>query len=63
MAWNEEAVEAAESPHTLPQQDLPTDVRDFTATEPDFMHMSDAEIERAVDEIREALRKNRQEKA
>lgn len=63
MGWNEEAVAAAESPHTLPQQDLPTDVRDFTATEPDFMHMSDAEIERAVDEIRDVLRKNRQEKA
>lgn len=63
MAWHDEAVAAVDSPHTLPQQDLPTDVRDFTATEPDFMHMSDAEVEQAVDEIREALRKNKQEKA
>lgn len=59
MAWGEEEVAAAESPRTLPNYELPTDIQDFTATDPDFLRMSDAEIDRAVDEIRNALKKNR----
>jgi serine/threonine protein phosphatase PrpC len=58
MEWAEEEVAAAESPRTLPYYELPTDVQDFTATGPDFMGMSDADIEKAVDEIRTALKKN-----
>jgi len=59
MAWGEDEVAAAEAPRTLPTHELPTDVQDFTATDPDFLRMSDAEIDRAVDEIRTALRRNR----
>jgi len=59
MAWGEEEVAAAESPRTLPYHELPTDVQDFTATDPDFLRMSDADIDKAVDEIRAALKKNR----
>jgi len=33
-------------------------VQDFTATDLDFMRMSDEDIEKAVDEIRAALRRN-----
>lgn len=52
MTWGEEEVEpsgpAAES----------TVVEDFTATDLDFMRMSDEDIEKAIEEIRAALRRN-----
>ena len=52
MTWGEEEVEpsgpAAES----------TVVQDFTATDLDFMRMSDEDIEKAIEEIRAALRRN-----
>jgi serine/threonine protein phosphatase PrpC len=53
MGWGEEAVEAAAAPaeeHTV--------VQDFTATDPDFMRMSDEDIDRAIEELREALRRS-----
>lgn len=58
MAWGEEEVAAADSPRTLPYYELPTDVQDFTATDPDFLRMSDADIDKAIEEIRAALKKN-----
>ena len=39
------------------RQEPPTVARDFTATEPDFLRTSDAEIERAIAEIKTALQK------
>jgi len=57
IEWHEKAVPAPVEPVTVPMDELPTDVRDFTATEPDFMHMSDAEIERQIDDIKQALKK------
>ena len=33
-------------------------MRDFSATEPDFMHMTDADIERQISEIKKALAKH-----
>jgi len=32
-------------------------VKDFTATDPDFVHMTDEEIEKAIEELKVALRK------
>lgn len=58
MCWGEDEIPAAESPRTLPYDELPTDIQDFTATDPDFLRMSDAEIDRAIEEIRAALKKN-----
>ncbi len=58
MEWGEEEVAAAQSPRTVPYYELPTDVQDFAATDPDYMGMSDADIEKAVDEIRTAMKKN-----
>jgi serine/threonine protein phosphatase PrpC len=58
MNWGEEEVAAADSPRTLPYHEMPTDVQDFTATDPDFLRMSDADIDRAIEEIRAALKKN-----
>ena len=56
--WQDKAVAAPAEPMTVPIEDAPTHVRDFTATEPDFMHMSDAEIERQIAEIKKALKKH-----
>ena len=58
LHWQNKAVAAPVEPMTVPMDEAPTDVRDFTATEPDFMHMSDAEIERQIAEIKKALKKH-----
>jgi serine/threonine protein phosphatase PrpC len=60
--WHDKAVPAPVEPVTVPMDELPTDVRDFTATEPDFMRMSDADIERQIAEIKQALKKHDPEK-
>lgn len=57
MAWGEDEVRPADEPPTVPAQDLPTDVQDFTATDPDFLRMSDEDIEKAIADIKAALRK------
>jgi PPM family protein phosphatase len=58
--WGEEMKLAAptEGPHTLPYHELPTDVQDLTATDPDFLRTSDEDIDKAIAEIKAALRKN-----
>ena len=60
MTWGEEEVEpsvppAAEALAPTPER---TVVEDFTATDLDFMRMSDEDIEKAIEEIRAALRRN-----
>ena len=56
--WQDKAVAAPVEPATVPMNEAPADVRDFSATEPDFMRMSDAEIERQIAEIKKALKKH-----
>jgi len=57
--WGQEAVRLPEDgPATVPYNELATDVRDFTATELDYLRMSDEDVEKAIDEIKAALRKN-----
>src|SRR5688572_4562477 len=58
MQWHDKAVPAPVEPVTVPMDEVPTDVRDFTATDPDFMRMTDADIERQIAEIKKALKKN-----
>ena len=58
ISWGEEEVADAQPVHTIPQYDLPTDVQDFSATDPDFLRMSDADIEKAIADIKEALKKS-----
>jgi hypothetical protein len=58
VQWHDKAVPAPVEPLTVPMSELPTDVRDFSATEPDFMHMTDADIERQIAEIKKALAKH-----
>jgi len=61
ITWGEEVVSkrAAVSPVTVPTYDLPTDVQDFSATDPDFAKtpMTDEEIERAIADIKAALKR------
>jgi len=52
IAWAEDEVAAA-----APQPEI-TEVRDFTATDLDFMRMTDEDVEKAIDEIRSALRRS-----
>lgn len=56
IEWQDHAVAAPEEPVTVPVQDLPTEPRDFSATEPDFLRMSDADIDQAVADIKKALK-------
>jgi PPM family protein phosphatase len=59
MTWGEEEVRTPEEgPRTLPYNELPTDVQDFTATDMDFLRMSDEDVEKAIAEIKAALLKN-----
>lgn len=57
MAWGEEEIATPGEPRTVPANELPTDVQDFTATDPDFLRMSDEDIEKAIADIKAALRK------
>jgi PPM family protein phosphatase len=56
MEWKEKAVAAPVEPPTVPMDEAPTDVKNFSATEPDFMRMSDNDIEKAIDDIKKALK-------
>ena len=58
FAWGEDAVPEPDSGRTISGNDLPTDVQDFTATDTDFQKMTDEDVERAIDEIRAALKRN-----
>ena len=62
IGWGEEEVAqplATATPATVPSYDLPTDIQDLTATDPDFTktHMSDEDIERAIADIKAALKR------
>lgn len=61
MSWGEDEVAASDAAaDTIASYELPTDVQDVTATEPDFLRMSDEDIERAIADIKAALRKSAQ---
>lgn len=58
ISWGEEQVRPADDgPRTVPYNELPTEVHDFTATDMDFLRMSDEDVEKAIAEIKAALRK------
>jgi PPM family protein phosphatase len=59
LHWQEPPVrDVDEGPRTVPYDELPTDVQDITPTDPDYLRMSDEDVEKAIDEIKAALRKN-----
>jgi len=51
-----------DGPATVPYAELRTDVQDFTATDMDFLRMSDEDVEKAIAEIKAALAKNPQQR-
>lgn len=55
MEWDEEAVPSSET--TIPEGPR-TEIQDFTATDLDFLRMSDADIDKAIADIKAALRKH-----
>jgi serine/threonine protein phosphatase PrpC len=58
LAWGEDAVaEAAAAPPAAPAE-MSTVAQDFGATDPDFLRMTDADIERAIAEIKAALKRH-----
>ena len=59
MTWGEEQVRTPEDgPATVPYNELATDVQDFSATDVDYLRMSDEDVEKAIADIKAALRKN-----
>lgn len=57
IEWHDKAVPAPEEPLTVPMEDSRADTRDLAATDPDFLRMSDADMERQISEIKKALTK------
>ena len=62
LRWDEEKLIEHDGPATVPYADLPTDVQDFTATDMDFLRMSDEDVEKAIADIKAALRKAPQQR-
>jgi serine/threonine protein phosphatase PrpC len=60
LAWGEEAVPFRDGPSTVPLAEMTTEVQDFGAGDPDFLRMTDEDIERAVAEIKAALKRRPQ---
>jgi serine/threonine protein phosphatase PrpC len=58
LAWGEEAVPLREGLRTVPLAEMSTAVQDFGATDPDFLRMTDEDIERAIAEIKRTLKRN-----
>jgi serine/threonine protein phosphatase PrpC len=57
LAWGEDAVPLRDGPRTVPLAEMSTEVQDFGATDPDFLRMTDDDVERAVAEIKAALKR------
>jgi PPM family protein phosphatase len=58
LAWGEEMAAGREGPRTVPNAEGSTEAQDFGATDPDFLRMTDADIERAIEQIKLALKRN-----
>lgn len=56
LAWGEDAVPFRDGPSTVPLADMSTEVQDF-GPDAEFLRMTDDDIERAVAEIKEALKR------
>lgn len=53
VSWNEEAVVEERTP-----VGVDTEIKDLTATDLDYLRMSDDDVEKAINELKAALRKN-----
>jgi serine/threonine protein phosphatase PrpC len=59
LAWGEEMVAGRAGPRTVPLAEMTTEAQDFGATDPDFLRMTDDDIERAIAEIKQALKRSK----
>jgi PPM family protein phosphatase len=59
VAWGEDAVPFRDGPRTVPLAEMSTELQDFGATDPEFLRLSDEDIERAIAEIKEALKRRK----
>ena len=57
LAWGEEAAPFRGERGAVPDAEVSTQVQDFGDTDPDFLRMTDEDIERAIDEIKQALKR------
>ncbi|MDH3319638.1 MAG: protein phosphatase 2C domain-containing protein [Betaproteobacteria bacterium] len=57
LAWGEDAAPYRDGPRTVPLAEMSTEIQDFGATDPDFLRMTDDDIERAIAEIKTALKR------
>ena len=58
LAWGEAMAAVSEGPRTVPRAEASTEAQDFGATDPDFLRMTDEDIERAIEQIKQALKRN-----
>ena len=54
LTWNEEALTEDRTPMVVTQ----TEIKDLAATDMDYLRMSDEDVEKAINELKSALRKN-----
>lgn len=59
LAWGEERRVGPDGPRTVPLAEVAAAAQDFGATDPDFLRLSDEDIERAIAEIKAALKRSR----
>jgi serine/threonine protein phosphatase PrpC len=59
LAWDEDAAPFRDGPRTVPLAEMSTEVQDFGATDADFLRLTDDDIERAIAEIKEALKRRK----
>lgn len=59
LAWGEDALPLREGPRTVPLAEMSAAVQDFGATDPDFLRLTDDDIERAIAQIKEALKRGK----
>jgi serine/threonine protein phosphatase PrpC len=57
LAWGEDALPFDDGPRTVPLAEMSTEVQDFGATDADFLRLTDDDIERAITEIKAALKR------
>ncbi|MDH4173212.1 MAG: protein phosphatase 2C domain-containing protein [Betaproteobacteria bacterium] len=57
LAWGEDAAPFRDGPSTVPVAEMSTEVQDFGASDAEYLRMTDDDIERAVADIKNALKR------
>ena len=59
LAWGEAMAEEGAGPRTVPLAEVAAAAQDFGGADSDFLRLSDADIERAIARIKEALKRGK----